>query len=216
MNAGVLAPIELVLPCCFLSPPARERVEDCAAVAAGNVETSQRIVDTIFGALGVVAASQGTMNNLLYGNERFGYYETIAGGAGAGPGWDGADGVHTHMTNTRITDPEVLEQRYPVRLRRFEILAGTGGEGLHRGGDGLVREIEFLEAVEVSVLSQRRTMRPWGVAGGGAGQSGRNLLRRCGEDEWVDFGGVATFHVRAGDAVRIESPGGGGWGRPGA
>jgi 5-oxoprolinase (ATP-hydrolysing) len=212
LNDGVLAPIEIVLPECFLNPPARDDAEDCAAVAAGNVETSQRIVDTLLGALGVVAASQGTMNNFLFGNERFGYYETIAGGAGAGPTREGADAVHTHMTNTRITDPEVLERRYPVMLRRFEIRAGSGGEGLHRGGDGAVREIEFLEEVEVSILSQRRTQGPYGVGGGAAGKPGRNRLLRAGDDEWTTLDACVTFLAQPGDVVAIDTPGGGGWG----
>jgi len=212
LNDGVLSPIEITLPECFLNPPARERVEECAAVAAGNVETSQRIVDALFGALGVVAASQGTMNNFLFGNERFGYYETIAGGAGAGPRAEGADAVHTHMTNTRITDPEVLERRYPVLLRRFEIRTGSGGEGLHRGGDGVTREVELLEAVEVSILGQRRTRGPYGVDGGGAGQPGRNRIRRSGDAAWTTLDGCVAFLARPGDVVAIDTPGGGGWG----
>lgn len=214
LNAGVLEPLEIILPECFLNPPPAAEPADCAAVSAGNVETSQRIVDVILGALGVVAASQGTMNNLLFGNESFGYYETIAGGSGAGPGFDGADGVHTHMTNTRITDPEVLERRYPVRLHRFCLRRDSGGEGKNRGGDGIVREIEFLDEVEVSILSQRRSMGPYGLAGGAAGQPGRNLLRRVGQPDWEELPAVATFSSKAGDVLRIETPGGGGWGDP--
>jgi len=211
LNSGVLAPIEIVLSTCFLSPPAEDDPRDCAAVAGGNVETSQRVVDVMLGALGQVAASQGTMNNLLFGNESFGYYETICGGAGAGPNGDGADAVHTHMTNTRITDPEVLEQRFPARLRRFEIRPSSGGEGLHRGGDGVVREIEFLEEVEVSILSQRRETRPYGLEGGGPGSSGVNRLRRAGGADWETLAGNVTFRASAGDIVRIETPGGGAW-----
>ncbi|MEC7922576.1 MAG: hydantoinase B/oxoprolinase family protein, partial [Planctomycetota bacterium] len=214
LNAGVLDPLEVVLPECFLNPPAASDPAECAAVSAGNVETSQRIVDVIFGALGTVAASQGTMNNLLFGNEDFGYYETIAGGAGAGAGFAGADGVHTHMTNTRITDPEVLERRYPVRLHRFCLRRDSGGRGENRGGDGVVRELEFLAGVEVSILSQRRSRGPYGMAGGEAGEPGRNLLRRAGEDGWTELPAVTTFSTRAGDRLRIETPGGGGWGRP--
>jgi 5-oxoprolinase (ATP-hydrolysing) len=214
LNAGVLAPIEIALPVCLLNPPTDDDPARCAAVAGGNVETSQRVVDVILGALGIVAASQGTMNNLVFGNDRFGYYETIAGGAGAGPRRDGADAVHTHMTNTRITDPEVLEQRYPVRLRSFAIRSGSGGEGRHRGGDGVVREIEFLDEVEVSILSQRRTRRPYGLAGGGPGLAGRNLLRRRAERQWRELPGIVTFRAAPGDLLRIETPGGGGWGEP--
>ncbi|HBO51943.1 MAG TPA: 5-oxoprolinase, partial [Planctomycetes bacterium] len=158
--------------------------------------------------------SQGTMNNLLFGNESFGYYETIAGGAGAGEGFPGAAGVHTHMTNTRITDPEVLERRYPVRLRRFSLRAGSGGAGRFPGGDGVIRELEFLDEVEVSILSQRRARGPYGAAGGAPGQPGRNLLLRPGAKEWEELPAVTTFSARAGDRLRIETPGGGGWGAP--
>ena len=214
LNAGVLEPLELVLPESFLNPPPAADPSECAAVAAGNVETSQRLVDVVLGALGVVAASQGTMNNLLFGNESFGYYETIAGGAGAGEGFPGAAGVHTHMTNTRITDPEVLERRYPVRLRRFSLRPGSGGAGRFPGGDGVIRELEFLDEVEVSILSQRRIRGPYGAAGGAPGQPGRNLLLRPGAKEWEELPAVTTFSARAGDRLRIETPGGGGWGAP--
>src|SRR5690606_39543402 len=141
-----------------------------------NVETSQRIVDVLLGALGAAAASQGTMNNISFGDETFGYYETLAGGSGAGPGFDGADGVHTHMTNTRITDPEVLEARYPVRIRRFGIRAGSGGAGRWRGGDGVLREIEFLEPMRAAILSNRRRVPPAGLAGGRDAEPGRNYV----------------------------------------
>ena len=216
LNGGVLAPVRIVLPECFLNPPAAEEAVNCPAVSGGNVETSQRIVDCILGALGVVAASQGTMNNVLFGNERFGYYETIGGGSGAGPDFDGADAVHTHMTNTRITDPEVLELRYPVRLRSFSIRRGSGGAGSRRGGDGIVREIEFLEAVEISVVSQRRTRRPYGLAGGEPGAAGRNLFRARGADRWRELPPIATLDAAPGDVLRIETPGGGGWGPAGS
>ena len=214
LNAGVLEPLELILPESFLNPPPAADPSECAAVAAGNVETSQRLVDVVLGARGVAAASQGTMNNLLFGNQSFGYYETIAGGAGAGEGFPGAAGVHTHMTNTRITDPEVLERRYPVRLRRFSLRAGSGGAGSFPGGDGVIRELEFLDEVEVSNLSQRRARGPYGAAGGAPGQPGRNLLLRPGAKEWEELPAVTTFSARAGDRLRIETPGGGGWGAP--
>ena len=148
------------------------------------------------------------MNNLTFGNARFGYYETIAGGAGAGPGFAGASGVHTHMTNTRITDPEVLESRFPVRLVEFSLRPGSGGAGRFRGGDGLVREFEFLEPMSVSILSERRTRAPFGLAGGAPGARGLNTL----EDR--DVGGKASFEVAAGERVRIATPGGGGYGAP--
>jgi 5-oxoprolinase (ATP-hydrolysing) len=204
LNSGCLHPVELVIPSPSLIAPSRER-----AVAGGNVETSQRIVDILLGAVGAAAASQGTMNNVSFGNARYGYYETIAGGAGAGPGFDGADAVHTHMTNTRITDPEVLESRFPVRLLSFSVRRGSGGAGAFRGGDGVIREIEFLEDGEVSVLSERRTRPPFGLEGGEAGARGRNVLNG------VPIGGRAVRRVAAGDRLRIETPGGGGYGRPG-
>jgi 5-oxoprolinase (ATP-hydrolysing) len=182
LNGGVLAPVEIILPKCFLNPPRHDDPRKCPAVAGGNVETSQRVVDTIFGALRSVAASQGTMNNLLIGNERFGYYETICGGAGAGPTFDGAGAVHTNMTNTRLTDPEVLESRYPLRLIRFQIRSGSGGAGKHRGGDGVIREIEFLEPLEVSIISQRRSRAPYGLLGGEPGAAGRNTLLRARDE----------------------------------
>ena len=156
LNQGVLAPIEIILPECLLNPPAFDLPEQCAAIVGGNVETSQRVVDVLLGALGLAAASQGTMNNLLFGNDTFGYYETICGGSGATATSRGADAIHTHMTNTRLTDPEILEYRYPVKLLEFSIRRGSGGAGQHRGGDGIVRRIEFLQDLSVSTLCQRR------------------------------------------------------------
>jgi 5-oxoprolinase (ATP-hydrolysing) len=180
------------------------------AVVGGNVEVSQRLVDTLFKALNIQACSQGTMNNLLFGNGSFGYYETIAGGAGAGDGYAGADAVHTHMTNTAITDGEILERRYPVRLVRFEVRKGSGGQGVFAGGDGVVREFEFLQPLTVSVLTQHRSVAPYGLAGGGEGQ--------CGRQVWVSKAGeqvlepIASLPVEVGDRIVIETPGGGGWG----
>ena len=213
LNAGVLAPIEIMLPECLLNPPQHSDPTQCAAVVGGNVETSQRIVDCVFGALETVAAGQGTMNNLLIGNDKFGYYETICGGSGAGPGYDGVDAVHTHMTNTRLTDPEVLEARVPVRLIRFTIRRGSGGDGQYRGGCGVIRELEFLEPLDVSILSQRRTTAPYGLRGGENGLSGRNLLRRYGSDKQEVLPPIAYVAVQAGDRLIIETPGGGGWGK---
>lgn len=212
LNQGVLAPVEMIIPPGLLNPPEQPRAEECPAVVGGNVETSQRIVDVLLGALRLAAASQGTMNNLLFGDATFGYYETICGGAGATPDADGADAVHTHMTNTRLTDPEVLERRYPVRVRSFSIRRGSGGNGRTRGGDGVVRRLEFLRPLEVSLLSQRRgDYPPYGLDGGASGASGRNTLHRVdGTRERLP--GRAQFRARAGDVLTIETPGGGGYG----
>lgn len=211
LNAGVLAPVRIRIPRGLLDP-ARTDAAHWPAVVGGNVETSQRVVDCILGALGLVAASQGTMNNLIFGDETFGYYETICGGSGAGPTFNGADAVHTHMTNTRLTDPEVLEARYPVRLLAFAIRRGSGGSGRHRGGDGVIRQLEFLAPLELSLLTQRRTRRPFGLAGGAPGQAGRNTLRRAADGTIEDLGPVAHRRVAPGDVLTIETPGGGGYG----
>ena len=213
LNEGLLAPVELVVPEGILDPPFPDDPGEAPAVVGGNVETSQRLVDTILRALGLAACSQGTMNNVLFGNDRFGYYETVCGGTGAGPGFAGADAVHSHMTNTRITDPEVLERRYPVRLARFAIRRGSGGAGRFRGGDGAVREIEFLEPVDVSVLTQHRVEAPYGVAGGEPGARGRQrLLRAAGEA--VELASIDGCSAGPGDRLVVETPGGGGWGAP--
>ncbi len=216
LNAGVLAPVEIRLPACMLNPPLDPDPRRCAAVAGGNVETSQRIVDVLFGALGVAAASQGTMNNVVFGRAARGgdaavaYYETLGGGAGARRGYCGASAVHTHMTNTRLTDPEVFEDRYSARIRSLAIRRGSGGRGRWRGGDGMVREIEFLDAFEVSLLSQRRTRRPYGAAGGEPGAAGVNRLISTRGERLLDP--LASFTVEAGDVLRVETPGGGGYG----
>jgi 5-oxoprolinase (ATP-hydrolysing) len=212
MNQGVLAPVRVILPECLLNPPQRDSPRECAAVVGGNVETSQRVVDVLLGALRAAAASQGTMNNLGFGDKTFGYYETICGGAGATRNGPGADAVHTHMTNTRLTDPEVIEQRYPVIVRQFSIRRGSGGSGQHRGGDGVVRRIQFLRPLEVSILSQRRgEYAPYGLAGGSPGTPGRNLLVRSdGSTELLPA--CARFTADRGDVLTIETPGGGGWG----
>lgn len=219
LNSGVLAPVTLVLPECLLNPPEHDNPEECAAIVGGNVETSQRLVDVLLGALGIAAASQGTMNNLTFGDGTFGYYETICGGAGATRNAAGADAVHTHMTNTRLTDPEVIERRYPVRVHEFSIRRGSGGRFEtagpgHRGGDGVIRQIEFLKPLRVSLLSERRgPYAPFGMAGGPPGARGRNLLRRAGETDWIDLGGKVQIEVAPGDVLTIETPGGGGFGR---
>ncbi len=202
LNSGCLRQVELIVPKRSIVNP-----EEGCAVAAGNVETSQRIVDVLLASLGLAAASQGTMNNLTFGNESFGYYETIAGGAGATPSAPGASGVHTHMTNTRITDPEILESRFPIRLHEFSIRAASGGRGRNPGGDGLVREIEALVPLDVSIISERRSKAPFGLHGGEPGALGRNLLNG------TLVPAKTSFQVKAGDRLRIETPGGGGYGR---
>jgi 5-oxoprolinase (ATP-hydrolysing) len=207
MNAGCLKPLDIVVPeGCLLRP------HPPGAVAAGNVETSQAVVDALFGALGVLAASQGTMNNLTFGNAQHQYYETICGGAGAGRSFDGQSAVHTHMTNSRLTDPEVLETRYPVLVEEFFIRKGSGGRGAHPGGDGTTRRIRFREAMTAAILSIRRETEPFGLAGGEAGEKGRNtVIRRDGTR--VMLKGCDEIDVAAGDAIQIETPGGGGYGR---
>jgi 5-oxoprolinase (ATP-hydrolysing) len=211
LNEGLLDPVELRLRPGLLAPEFPAGAADSPAVVGGNVETSQRLVDALLRAFGLAASSQGTMNNLLFGNSRFSYYETVAGGCGATADADGADAVHSHMTNTRITDPEVLEARYPVRLERFAVRRGSGGAGRHRGGDGVVREIVFLESLQGSILSQHRIEEPFGMAGGAVGARGRQrLFRASGEIE--ELAGVAAFDARPGDRLVLETPGGGGWG----
>jgi 5-oxoprolinase (ATP-hydrolysing) len=211
LNEGLLRPVRLVVPRGMLNPGFPDDARNAPAVVGGNVETSQRIVDTLIKALGLAACSQGTMNNLIFGNPRFGYYETLGGGCGAGPGFDGASAVHSHMTNTRITDPEVVEHRYPVRVERFAVRRGSGGSGKFRGGDGLVRELSFLEPVSLSVLSQHRNAGPFGVDGGEAGARGvQRVVRRDGSVE--QLGAIDGRELEAGDRVVVETPGGGGWG----
>jgi 5-oxoprolinase (ATP-hydrolysing) len=205
LNSGCLRHVELWLPERSLLSPGPER-----AVAGGNVETSQRVVDALFGAAGLLAASQGTMNNLSFGDGTYGYYETIAGGAGAGRDFPGASAVHTHMTNTRITDAEVLERRHPVRVLEHAIRRGSGGGGAQRGGDGVRRTLQFLAPAHVSLLTERRTSAPFGLAGGEPGACGRNLLN----DQ--ELPGATTVAVVAGDYVTLLTPGGGGYGAAGA
>ncbi len=215
LNEGLLEDMEIVLPECFLNPVFSDDPEKCPAVVGGNVETSQRLVDTILKALRLEACSQGTMNNLIFGDDTFGYYETIAGGSGAGPRYHGASALHTHMTNTAITDPEILEQRYPVRLREFSIRTGSGGSGKYHGGDGVVRELEFLRPLTVSLLTQHREIAPYGMEGGAPGECGRQMLTASpasGTPQARPLPSSVTLEVSPGDVLRIETPGGGGWG----
>jgi len=207
LNAGCLNPLEIIIPIgCMLNPTYP------AAVVAGNVETSQTIVDALYGALGVMAASQGTMNNFTFGNDRYQYYETICGGSGAGIDFDGTDGVHSHMTNSRLTDPEVLESRYPVLLESFSLRPDSGGKGKHSGGNGVIRRIRFLEPMTANILSSHRVVPPFGLNGGEAGHVGRNWIQHeNGTQEILDS--TATVEMQPGDIFVIETPGGGGFGK---
>jgi len=212
LNAGCLRPLEILIPEESMLNPAYP-----AAVVAGNVETSQHVVDALYGALGVLAGSQGTMNNLTFGDGERQYYETICGGAGAGPGFDGASAVHTHMTNSRVTDPEVLEWRLPVRVEEFSIRRGSGGVGRYKGGDGAVRRLRFLAPMTATLLSSHRAQGPFGLEGGEAGATGRNSLERK-DGRVEELPACAEVAVAAGDVLVIETPGGGGYGpapRPG-
>jgi 5-oxoprolinase (ATP-hydrolysing) len=213
LNEGLMRAVRVLLPLGMLNPPFGDDPFRAPAVAGGNVETSQRLVDTLLKALGVCACSQGTMNNVLFGNDRFSYYETVCGGCGAGPGFDGASAIHSHMTNTRITDPEILETRCPVRLERFAVRHGSGGRGRWRGGDGVVRQILFLTPASVSVLTQHRREGPYGCAGGEPGRPGRQRLVLA-NGQIHDLGAFDGAEVAAGDRLVLETPGGGGWGAP--
>lgn len=206
LNQGCLKPVTVHIPRGSILDPS-----ETAAVVGGNVLTSQRIVDVIFRAFGVCAASQGCMNNITFGDDEVGYYETVAGGAGAGPTWDGRSGVHTHMTNTRITDPEVIERRYPIVLQRFSLRPNSGGKGLHTGGDGVVREMLFRKDMILSVLTERRVFSPYGLHGGGDGHTGSNTLT-FSSGRAVNLGSKKSIAVSAGDVFRLETPGGGGYG----
>ncbi len=209
LNQGCLNPVEIIIPKLSILDPSEN-----AAVVGGNVLTSQRVVDVILRAFEAVSASQGCCNNITFGDDNFGYYETVAGGSGAGPTWHGQSGVHVHMTNTRLTDPEILERRYPVWLRRFHLNRGTGGQGRYVGGDGVLREIEFLKPLTLSVLTDRRVHAPYGLAGGQPGARGQNLLRRSTDGVVLNLGGKCAVPVEAGDVFILKTPGGGGWGTP--
>ncbi|MFI4884154.1 MAG: hydantoinase B/oxoprolinase family protein [Steroidobacterales bacterium] len=209
MNDGCLLPLELVIPECSMLRPCYP-----AAVVAGNVETSQTIIDALYGALGVLAAAQGTMNNFTFGDGEHQYYETLCGGSGAGPDFDGTDAVHTHATNSLLTDPEVLEWRFPVLLERFEIRRGSGGDGRYHGGNGVVRHIRFRAPMTAAILSNRRRVPPFGLQGGQPGRLGRNAIRRAsGEIEAV--AATQVVEMAPGDVFIVETPGGGGFGSSG-
>jgi 5-oxoprolinase (ATP-hydrolysing) len=213
LNEGLLRAVSLVIPRGILDPDFHADPAKAPAIVGGNIETSQRLVDTLLKALRLAACSQGTMNNVLFGDASFGYYETIGGGTGAGPGFHGANAVHSHMTNTRITDPEILEHRFPVRVDRFAIRRGSGGAGRWRGGDGAVRELTFLAPVSLSVLSQHRTVPPYGLEGGSPGAPGRQrVVRAAGET--VALTSIDSCEMGPGDRFLLETPGGGGYGTP--
>lgn len=211
LNDGLMEPVKLIVPHGLLNPEFSDDPSKCPAVVGGNVEISMRLTDTLLKAFGVMAASQETMNNTLFGNKNFGYYETICGGCGAGNGFDGADAVHHHMTNTRITDPEILEHRYPVRLEEFSIRENSGGKGKWHGGNGIRRKMTFLEAVNLSVLTQRRNSGPYALDGGADGRKGhQEIIRRNGET--IPLASIQNIDLEPGDQFVIETPGGGGFG----
>jgi 5-oxoprolinase (ATP-hydrolysing) len=216
LNAGCLKPLEIVIPEGSMLKP-----DYPAAVVAGNVETSMCITNALYGALGVLASAQGTMNNFTFGNARYQYYETISGGSGAGvedigddaatTGFDGTDVVQTHMTNSRLTDPEVLEFRYPVRLESYAIRPGSGGAGRWHGGNGGDRRVRFLEAMTASILANSRAIAPFGLAGGRAGEAGRNWVERS-DGRIEPMGHIGSVEMNPGDVYVIQTPGGGGFG----
>jgi 5-oxoprolinase (ATP-hydrolysing) len=212
LNSGVMRAVELKIPRGILDPRGTGPMESWPAVAGGNVETSQRIVDVLWGALGLAAASQGTMNNFLFGNANFGYYETIGGGTGASQFGPGAHAVHSHMTNTRLTDVEVLESRYPVRVIRFGVRRSSGGKGLYEGGSGMVREVMALEPLEVSLVTSRRVgAGPYGLQGGESGLPGENWWTGAGNQQ-RRLEGSCQLRLEAGERIKILTPGGGGFG----
>ena len=209
LNAGCLKPLEVIIPEGSMLNP-----RPPAATVAGNVETSQCLTDAIYGALGVMAASYGTMNNFTFGNERYQYYETISGGTGAGDGFDGTDTVQAHMTNSRLTDPEVLEWRFPVRIDGHAIRAGSGGRGRWHGGNGATRRVRFLEAMTAAILAGHRRIPPYGMAGGEPVEVGRNWVERA-DGSRTDLSYADETAMGVDDVFVIESPGGGGFGRAG-
>jgi 5-oxoprolinase (ATP-hydrolysing) len=211
LNEGLMEPVTLKLPQCLLNPVFSDDPKECPAVVGGNIEISQRLTDTLLKPFERIACGQGTMNNVLFGNEAFGYYETVGGGSGAGTDFDGADAVHQHMTNTRGTDPEIFEQRYPVRLERYAIRSHSGGSGTRKGGDGIIREMTFLEPMKLSVLTQHRVQAPYGQKGGEPGKRGKQWVVRKGGEKVVLEPSDAC-EMNSGDRFVLHTPGGGGFG----
>jgi len=208
LNEGCLKPLSIVIPDgSFLSPPPG------SAVVAGNTEVSQAVTVALLGAMGVCASAQATMNNFLFGNAKYQYYETICGGAGAGPRFNGCSAVHTHMTNTRITDPEIMELRLPVRVEEFSIRQNSGGAGKFSGGDGVIRKIRFLDAMTATITASRRLVAPFGLEGGATGACGAQFVERA-DGQVEPLPGRAAVELAAGDAFIIHTPGGGGYGAP--
>jgi len=206
LNSGCLKPMDIIIPEASMLNPKYP-----AAVVAGNVETSQCMTDALYGALGVMGASQGTMNNFTFGNNQYQYYETICGGSGAGPDFDGTAAVHTHMTNARLTDPEILEWRFPVRLESFSIRKGSGGKGRQNGGDGTLRKLRFLEGMTAGILASHRIVPPYGMAGGEPGQVGKTWVERA-DGSHLDLGPCDTAELEADDIFVIQTPTGGAFG----
>ncbi|HNR09417.1 MAG TPA: hydantoinase B/oxoprolinase family protein, partial [Saprospiraceae bacterium] len=211
LNEGILHQVKIILPQGFINPLFPASDADSPAVVGGNTEVSQRLTDCLIKAFGLAACSQGTMNNFLFGNKKYTYYETIGGGTGAGPGFHGRSAIHQHMTNTKITDPEELEWRYPVRLEKFEIRRGSGGSGRWQGGNGICRQIRFLEPMTVTILAQHRKEKPYGLEGGFPGKCGKEML--FSKNQASVLNSNQSFEVKSGDMVKIETPGGGGWGK---
>jgi 5-oxoprolinase (ATP-hydrolysing) len=207
LNAGCLKPLKVIIP-----PGSMLNPHYPASVVSGNVETSTCITNALYGALQVMAAAQGTMNNFTFGNARYQYYETISGGSGAGPGFDGTDVVQTNMTNSRLTDPEILEFRFPVRLESYGIRHGSGGAGRWHGGNGGVRRIRFLEPMTAAILSNNRVHAPFGMAGGEPGARGRNRVERA-DGRVEELGHIGKAEMGIGDVFVVETPGGGGYGK---
>lgn len=210
LNDGILEPVEIIIPTGMLNPDFSDEAEKCPAIVGGNVELSQRLTDTLLKPFEILSCSQGTMNNVLFGNDGFSYYETICGGCGAGNGYDGASAVHHHMTNTRITDPEIMEYRYPIRLDSFRIRENSGGKGRFKGGDGVIREISFLAPVSLSVLTQHRSVKPYGLHGGEEGKAGKQFVITF-DGKKIPLRSIDGYPIQKGDQLTIYTPGGGGF-----